>query len=76
MDFINGDSTAHVHVHAHVHTCRLDDLVVGAPMYSDISTDSDYEYGRVYVFRNDEVSTCTYMHVHTYIIHVVHVRTV
>lgn len=36
---------------------RLDDVIIGAPLFSDYSTDGSYETGRVYIFyQNRQVS--------------------
>lgn len=36
---------------------RLDDIIVGAPMYSDYSSPDSYDKGRVYIYyQNNKVS--------------------
>lgn len=54
----------------HVYTCRYDELIVGAPMYSTVSPMVSPEQGRVYIYLNlgvtasSTANTCTSVQVY------------
>ena len=45
----------HTHTHTHTHSHRYDDVLVGAPIYTDFESNK-IERGRVYLFINSGVS--------------------